>query len=368
MITMAEKITIVGASFGGLCTAIALQKLGIDTKVFECSPKQARLNAGIVIGANSLKVLNTLGIGEQVLAEGSPQDKYTVYSTNGKVLTTSDYVDSYVSTYIGIHRAKLIDILISQLKPGTIYYNKGLDHFKNTEDGIDLYFQDGSIEKTDYLIAADGLNSTVRQLLIPNHSLRYTGYTCWRGIVKDCPDTLLQKFSETWGEKGKIGLVPLKDKKVYWYAYKSSSENNPEYNKWNIGDVLFNFYNYHTPIPQILDRMKQEDLIHHDLYDFEPLSQYKYGRVVLIGDAAHAAAPTMGQGANQAIEDALTLSYCLSNMETVDKAFQEFEAQRLEYTRSFVQIARKFGEVSKGEIASIWSRRDQYIKHKTVSI
>lgn len=365
---MSEQITIIGASFGGLCTAISLQRLGIQTKIFELAPNRRSIDAGIVLGANAMKVLNTLGVGEAIQSEGYTQDSYTIFSSNGKILTTSSYVDSFVPTYTSISRTKLLDILISQLKPGTLYYNKKISYFKQTTDGLHLYFEDGTTELTNYLIAADGIHSTIRNQLLPNQKLRFSGFTSWRGIAKDCPKYLSQTLSETWGPKGKIGIIPLKDNHVYWYAYKNCKADDPELREWRMNDLLFNFYAYHVPIPQILDRMNNEDILYHDIYDLEPLSQYKYGRIVLLGDAAHAALPTMGQGANQAIEDALSLSYCFANTETVEQAFQEFEILRFDSTNHFVNNAWKLGKASQRSIPALWEYRDKLIQHNPTTL
>lgn len=364
--TKSEKITIIGASFGGLSTAIALQQLGMDVQVFELTPNRTSTDTGIVLGANALKVLNTLGVGEDILAAGYTQDSYTLFSSNGKVLASSNYVDPIVPTYTSIHQTKLLDILISHLQPGTLYYNKKLTHFKENMDGLELYFEDGTSESTDYLIAADGIHSTIRKQLLPNQTLRFSGFTCWRGIVKNCPDDLKQTFSETWGSKGKIGLIPLTNNQVYLYAFKNCKANDAELNEWRINDLLFNFYTYHSPIPQILDLMHNEDIYHQDIYDFKPLSQYKYGRIILLGDAAHAASPSMGQGANQTIEDALILSYCFANADTIEQAFHDFEVQRLDYTSTFVKNAWKLSKASKSRLSSLWSKRDKLIQHKPI--
>lgn len=363
---MSEKITIIGASFAGLSTAIALQRLGIDVKVFEVFPNRTSIDAGIVLGANAMKVLNTLGVGEEIQTVGYTQDSFKLFTSNGKILTSSNYVDPNVPTYTSIHRTKLLDILISHLQPGTLFYNKKVTHFEEKIDDLQIYFEDGTSESTDYLIAADGLHSTIRKQIFPTQTLRFAGYTCWRGIAKNCPDYLVQTFIETWGPKGKIGLIPLANNQVYMYAFKNCKANDSELNEWRINDLLFNFYSYHSPIPLILDRMNNEDIYHQDVYDFKPLSQYKYKRIILIGDAAHTATPSMGQGANQAIEDALILSYCFANTETAERAFLEFEVQRLNYTSNFVQNAWKLSKASPRGINALWESRDQLIQHQPI--
>lgn len=361
-----DKITIIGAGFGGLSTAIALQQLGMDAKVFESSPNRTSVDAGIVLGANAMNVLNTLGVGEKILDAGYTQDSYTLFSSNGRILASSNYVDPTVPTYTSIHRTKLLDLLISHLQPRTLYYNKKLTHFEENTDGIQLFFEDGTSEATDYLIAADGIHSTIRKQLFPDHALRFSGYTSWRGIIKNCPDDVVQSFSETWGSKGKIGLIPLPHHQIYMYTFKNCKPNDRELNEWRINDLLFNFYTYHAPIPQVLDYMTNEELYHQDIYDFKPLSQYKYNRILLVGDAAHTASPSMGQGANQAIEDALLLSHCLAQTKTVEQAFQQFEEQRIEYTRNFVKNAWRLGKASKRRLSSLWSIRDKLIQHKPI--
>lgn len=357
---MSEHISIIGASFGGLSTAIALKKLGISVNIYESTPKAWTVNAGIVLGANAMKVLSSLGLAEKVLPESVMRDTCTIFASNGKVLTQSKYKDPIVPTYTFIQRSTLIQILISHLD-STIHFNKKLTHFEQNNDHVTLHFADGTVETTDYVIGTDGIHSTLRQNLLPNHSLRYAGYTAWRGIAENCPNYLLNNYSETWGEKGKIGIVPLKNNCGYWYAFKNTKPNNPLFNGWDKNDLLHNFYTYHSPIPQILERTKQENITHHDIYDFEPLSQYKYNRVLLLGDAAHAATPTMGQGACQTIEDALALAYCIAKEETIDAAFTAFETKRLKLASKFVNSSRKMGESSSENLPLLTELRDELI-------
>jgi 2-polyprenyl-6-methoxyphenol hydroxylase-like FAD-dependent oxidoreductase len=361
-VSLKDQITIIGGGIGGLSAGIALQRLGFQVKIYEKRPDHSTKGAGIVLGANALKSLVYLGVGEKIQQAGYGLNECHILSENGKNLTLLHYKDSTIQNYTMILRSQLSSILTETLKPKTIVYGKKLVDLVQHHDGIDLYFEDGTHTQTEYLIGADGIFSTVRKKFLPYKQLRFAGYTCWRGVVENCPDHIPKRFTETWGPKGRVGIVPLKDHKMFWYALKNCQQDDPELKKWTIKDIIYNFMDYHDPIPQLLERTKENHMIHHDIYDLDPIFQYVFGRVVLLGDAAHATTPNMGQGAGQAIEDALYLSLCLKDSNHIESAFMEYEKQRLQRTRKVVQDSWVLGKVAQLDIPLLCSIRNSMIK------
>lgn len=359
---MRENIAIIGGGIGGLCTAIALQKLGYQVTVFEKHSATRRVGSGIVLGSNAMVSLDFLGVGSLVRQIGCEKQSFTIYSEKGKELTRLLHKGKKLSNYTFVLRSELMDILTSAIQGDTIVYNKKLTNFEQDSDGITLFFEDDTSYRVDYMIASDGIHSTIRKLLLPNKKLRFAGYSCWRGIAEKCPDYIERKYTETWGPRGRIGIVPLKDNRMYWYAFKNCQAGDEEFKKWKTDDLVYNFIDYHTPIPNLIDRTKNNNIIQHDIYDLEPIYQFMFNRVLLIADAAHATTPNMGQGACQAIEDALFLALCLNETQNVNHAFIEYEGQRLDRTRKVVQDSWLLGKVAQLEVPLLCSIRNKMIE------
>jgi 2-polyprenyl-6-methoxyphenol hydroxylase-like FAD-dependent oxidoreductase len=352
-----SQVTIVGGGIAGLTTSIALKKVGIDTTIFEASDKITFLGAGLGLGENAMMALQTLDLDEEVIQGGKLINAFSVRDEKGKLVTKT----ILNKNNLAIHRANLHKVLLSKINPQTIVLGKRLKAIENSSIGIRLSFEDGSIHSTDYLIVADGIHSVARQMLHSNSKPRYAGYTCWRALI-DCDSTKDIEFSETWGKNGRFGIVPLAENKIYWFACINAPQNDPKFKKYAISDLLKHFKNYHSPIPQILLQTKNENLIHNDILDIEPLDRFAYGRIVLIGDAAHATTPNMAQGACQAIEDAVILAKCTTDESNIELAFKNFEKQRLSRTKWVTENSRKIGKVAQFESPIMIHFRNSFIR------
>ena len=156
----------------------------------------------------------------------------------------------------------------------------------------------------------------------------------------------LQEASETWGASGRFGIVPLADNKIYWFACINAPQNDKAMRQFKVADLQYNFRNYHSLIPLILEQSKDEDLLWNDIIDVKPVTRYAFERIVLVGDAAHATTPNMGQGACQAIEDAVVLADELSKHGDISKAFKQFEQRRLKRTHYIVNTSWNIGKAA----------------------
>ncbi|GAB3165204.1 FAD-dependent monooxygenase [Telluribacter humicola] len=342
------EIGITGGGIAGLTTAIALKRTGIQAVVYEAAPEIKAVGAGIGLAANAMKGFQKLGIDQAIMQEGRLLDALVIKDERGRLITKTDTLASskkYGADNFTIHRARLHQVLMSYLDAAAVHTNKRLLHFERNGDKVHLHFADGSQGSVDYLIAADGIHSPVRQKLLPNVSTRYAGYTCWRAVI-DYPTDHLREASETWGPNGRFGVVPLKDNKLYWYACVKAKENDLQYKNYTVEDLLQNFGSYHHPIPEVLQNTKTEQLIWNDIADLSPLPQYAFDTILLIGDAAHATTPNMGQGACQAIEDAVILADTIKKAPSLLDAFKEFERLRMARTQYIVKQSRLIGEVA----------------------
>lgn len=348
---MSASFTIIGGGIAGLTTAIALQRAGIESTIFEAAPAIHAIGAGLALSANALKAFRRLEMLEAVTEQGRLLDLFTVYDQQGKAITRVDSKvlgKKYGIGNLTIHRADLHALLLSGIDPSTIHINKRLTAIDQKSDHVVLSFADGSTYSTDFLVAADGVHSLVRTSLLPGSLPRYSGYTCWRAVI-DNAGIQLSETSETWGQKGRFGITPLADNKIYWYACINGPQNDPRFRQYKVADLLKHFGAFHAPIPLILQQTNDEDLIWNDIIDLKPLRHFAYGNIVLTGDAAHATTPNMGQGGCQAIEDAVVLADELRGAADVPAAFRRFEQRRLKRTHAIVNTSRTVGRVAQWE-------------------
>jgi 2-polyprenyl-6-methoxyphenol hydroxylase-like FAD-dependent oxidoreductase len=362
-----KQFAIVGGGIGGLTLGIALQRKGYNVSIYEGAPALKPLGAGITLAGNAVKALIQIGIAEQILQAGKVLQSLIIKDQKGNILTQTNAEELSrkfgVINSFSIHRGDLQNILLSQLQPGSLTTGKRLLDFNQTSSGVALYFEDGTTASTDYLIACDGIHSVARKKLIPQSETRYSGYTCWRAVIDDVPSDLkLNETSETWGKGSRFGIVPLANRKLYWFACINAQKNDPLLRNYKVPDLLTYFSNFHTPIADILKRTKNEQLIWGDIIDLKPITKFAFGKIVLAGDAAHATTPNMGQGACMAIEDAAVLSNCIEEYSTVDEAFEKFEAKRIARTTKIVNDSWTIGKVAQLENGILTSLRNTLIK------
>ena len=343
-----NQFTIVGAGIAGLTTAIALRQLGIQPTIYEAAPSIKPLGAGLGLAANAVKAFQKLGIVDSILNAGRLLDAFVILDQNGRTITRTD--SKAISRKYGIdnftiHRAALHRELLKHVGDTPIITGKRAIQIDQLGGRVVIQFDDGTQQPTDYLIVADGIHSPIRQQLLPGSQPRYAGYTCWRSVI-DSSDLNLSEATETWGPKGRMGLVPLADNTLYWFACISTAPNSPQMRQYTLTDLARVFGNYHAPIPQILARTDSKKLLWHDVYDLKPIPHYAFGNVVLIGDAAHATTPNMGQGACQAIEDAVVLADELKRGGLVPDAFARFEQRRLKRTHYVTDNSRRIGQIA----------------------
>ncbi len=344
------KIAIIGAGIGGLTLAVALQKKGYDVVVYEQAPEFHPLGAGLALAANAIKAFTAIGIADDVIASGCVLKKFRVKDMLGRILSEAD--SEKISARYGInnftiHRADLHHVLISKLKVDTVQLNHGVSDFQQHDNGVEITFWDNRKVKVDCLIACDGIHSVIRKKLIPTSVPRYAGYTCWRGVINDPPGTFNpESASETWGSRGRFGIVPLSNNRVYWFACINADENDPLMKSFDTDDLLYFFQDFHSPIPEIIMRTPTELLIHNDIFDLKPINKFSFNRVVLMGDAAHATTPNLGQGAGMAIEDAVVLANCIEHEKDIQQAFINFENKRIKRTTHIVNSSWRMGKVA----------------------
>lgn len=349
-----KQFAIVGGGIGGLTLAIALQQKGFKVKVYENAPQLKTLGAGLALAANAINAFKEIGIADDIIKAGNILRVLHIKDVKGNVLaaTNSEKLSKKFGTVnnFTIHRAELHEVLLSKLTPGTVELGKGCFDFIQTDQGVTLLFKDGTSAEADFVIACDGIHSNVRKKLLPDATPRYAGYTCFRAVINNVPDDIdLTETSETWGPGLRFGIAPLTNNRIYWFACINTTANNQELKSAKVDDLLKRFGKFHDPVARILKSTDNDQLIWSDIIDLKPLKNFAFGNIVLMGDAAHATTPNMGQGACMAIEDAAILANCISATDNTSAAFLAFEKKRIRRTTTIVNDSWRIGKVAQLE-------------------
>jgi 2-polyprenyl-6-methoxyphenol hydroxylase-like FAD-dependent oxidoreductase len=348
-------IHIAGGGIGGLTTAVALQGQGVPVVVHEGAEAIAPVGAGLSLWPNAVLALESLGVGG--LRGGAiPRGGAGLYRWDGEPLATdagSAIEDRYGAPLLLLHRAELQHALLEALAPGTVRLDESLESYEQTDDAVLLRFADGTTVEGDLLIGADGLHSTVRTQMLGGEPPRNSGLVAYRGVVDLEEPGLAGEF---WGAAGVFGVVPLSGRRVYWYATQREDDQR---------DLSEAFDGWADPIPDILRR--RTEVLRHELLDRRPARRWTDGRVALLGDAAHPMLPFLGQGACQAIEDAVAVGAAVSEHGVTAHALAVYEKTRRKRAEMLVKRSRTAGRVAHARAG--WKRglRDAIVKRTPAS-
>ncbi|MEV5321251.1 FAD-dependent monooxygenase [Streptomyces sp. NPDC052687] len=305
------RAVVIGGGIGGLTAAVALHRGGHAVTVLERARSLEPVGAAISLAPNALRVLDVIGLGDTIRDLSAWQGDGGLRTPSGRWLSRSSAAAAerrFGGPLVLLHRATLIDHLAALLPEGVIRTAcpAGLADPGDAHRPARVTTPDGELE-ADLVVAADGIRSAVRRALFPEHpGPAYSGFTTWR-VVIPVPGVRFASH-ETWG-RGRIwGTHPLKDGRVYAYAAAVTPAGGRAADER--AELVRRYGDWHDPIPAVLAAARPEDVLRHDVYHLaEPLPAYHRGRVALLGDAAHAMPPTLGQGGNQAVEDAVVLAH-----------------------------------------------------------
>lgn len=349
------KVIIIGAGIGGLTTALTMRRAGYDLEIYEKTSELRPAGAGISVWSNGVKVLNSLGLGDEIANIGGCMD-IMEYRSHTDELFNRIHLDPVVQT-VGqrpypVSRTDLQQLLLKALGSVPIKLNAKCIGIEQDEYRVTAYFEDGYQTSGDVLIAADGSRSTLRNYVVGYPvELRYAGYVNWNGLVEISEDLGTEN---TWviyvGEGKRASMMPVGNHHFYFFfgcPMPKGTVVEPEHRREELKQI---FAGWPSPVQRLIERLDPEPLNRLEIHDLDPLEQLVRGRVALLGDAAHATTPTLGQGGCQAMEDAEVLSRFLSTTNIgVEYALKRYEAERKERTANLVLKARKRADLIYGK-------------------
>lgn len=344
-----EKILIAGGGIGGLTAALALLKRGFDVQVFEQAPELREVGAGLQLSANGLRVLYQLGVGEALKAVSceAAGKEIRLWST-GQAWKLFDLgansVAQYGYSYFMVYRPDLLQVLadaVRTIKPDAIMLDAACDGFEQTDDDVQLILADGRRFDGAALIGADGVHSRIRNQLVGADKPKFSGCLAWRGVIpmERLPVHLQRPVGTNWVGPGAhvihyplhggelmnfVGIVERDDWQVESWTQQGTHEECHEHFKGWHDDV-------HTLISKLDVPFKWA------LMGRDPLDQWSFGRVSMVGDASHPTLPFLAQGAVMALEDGYILARCVDRyQDDVPLALRKYEAARIERTNRIV--------------------------------
>ena len=346
------KAIVVGAGIGGLSAAIALRKAGIETVVFERARELKEIGAGLSLVANATGALNELGLAGALRGLGEPVGRAEIRTWRGEILSAipvSQLDEKVGARSVAVHRADLQAVLLRELGEDVVWPGAECVGFEQNGAGVRAFFNGGREEHCDVLIGADGLRSAVRARLLGDGGPRYAGYTAWRAVVTPRQDLFPPDITfEYWGTGTRCLCAHVGGGRVYWAVSTNAPEGEKDAKGATKGALLRLLRGWHGPVPALIETTEESAILRTDIYDRDPpRKRWGEGRVTLLGDAAHPMTPDLGQGACQAIEDAVALARCLGRQETgAAAALALYEARRIRRTAWIVRGSRRTGRIA----------------------
>ena len=366
------RIAIIGGGIGGLTTAIALRKIGFEPEVYEQAPALLDVGAAIALWPNAMRVLEHLGLAQQVLDKAGLMNDVRWLDQHGRLINKVSITETseHAPTAVALHRADLQEILRHAIPPTSVHLGSSLVEYKQNDGNVTAHFTNGHVVEAEFLIGADGIHSDVRAKLLDDSPPTYRGYMVWRGISPITISAIPPNTAvELHGSGKRFGIGPVGLGRTGWWAAANGAnispkaeERNADRKTWRQGesiasnlphdtqrDLLRSFDGWYRPALQLIESTPSESILRTGAFDRRANKVWGHGHVTLLGDAIHPMTPNFGQGGCMAIEDALILSRCFEVFGADQDALRHYEQLRYQRTAAVTRFSRVYGTVGQWE-------------------
>ncbi len=355
-------IAVIGGGIGGLGLALSLHQRGLACEVYEAVPEVREIGVGITLLPHAMRELAALGLDAQLEAAGIENLESVFFNRFGQFIYREPRGRhaGYASPEIGIHRGKLHRVLYravrERLGDACIHLDHRCERADQDDEGVTLSFIDGAgvrlpQVRADVAIACDGVNSALRRQFYPQEQLAFAGINTWRGVTLHAPILSGKSYLRVGSiETGKMVIYPIVDnvdgkgnQLINWVA--EIQRQGSVMNDWNRAGTPADFIGIFEDwrfdwldVPALIAGAQQ--VLEYPMVDRDPVAQWTFGRITLLGDAAHPMYPRGSNGCAQAIIDARTLADLLAAGGDARQALAAYEGRRLEPTARIVQTNR----------------------------
>jgi 2-polyprenyl-6-methoxyphenol hydroxylase-like FAD-dependent oxidoreductase len=321
------QILIVGGGIAGLALAKALEQRGIAADLVERQAGEPANGAGLYLLGNATRALQQLGLLAQVMAASVAIETQHIFDWRGKLLNTIRTQDVWheCGPCLALPRNALQAMLQAALVRTDVSLGKAVADIRQSPAGCEVAFDDGTAGTYDLVVGADGVNSAVRRITFPAAAPRYLGTICWRAIIRNTVG--IDGWTSMLGNGRTLLALPVSPTDVYIYAdITVPADGIGEFSPRSALPPLL--AGFGAPVFPLIENLPAGTKVHFGRIEQVRMAEWVKGRVVVIGDAAHASSPSMASGAAMAMEDALVLAEAITAGPSLDKALATYEARR----------------------------------------
>jgi 2-polyprenyl-6-methoxyphenol hydroxylase-like FAD-dependent oxidoreductase len=321
------RILIVGGGIAGLALGRALREQGVVPEIIERAASWPTGGTGLYLPGNGVRALGALGLADKLMARAVRMSHQRILDHTGRRLAEIELSKFWnpVGPCVGIARGELHGILVEGATGVPMRLGTTLTTLSQEDDQVDVSFSDGSTGTYDLVVGADGIHSCIRRLVFGSINPRHLGHVSWRFLVDRVG--AIDTWTAMLAPRQAFLVLPVGPNRLYCYADLGAFSTQDPTGR-DLDRFVALFAEFADPVPRILSELDSFDSIHFSPIEEIVVNTWVQGRVVLIGDAAHATSPNMAEGASMALEDALVLAQMLAMHGSPDKALSAFSERR----------------------------------------